>query len=95
MNNRFTERRDLTAHPTPCRGLVAPHQLRLPKIPSSLALGTSRDGAPTAQGSSARATFVAKNFHLAPNLDLLSFSLKPFPLVLSLSACVQSCSPSC
>jgi len=32
--------------PTPCHGLVVPHQLRLPRSPSNLALSTSRDGAP-------------------------------------------------
>jgi len=31
-----------------CRGLVAHHQLRLPRAPSSLALSISRDGAPAA-----------------------------------------------
>ena len=34
--------------PTPCHGLVVPHQLRLPRAPSNLALSTSRDGSPTA-----------------------------------------------
>ena len=44
---------DLANHPvpTPCHGLGAPHQLRLPRIPSNLDLNTSRDGAPTALGS--------------------------------------------
>jgi len=38
--------RELKAHPvpTPCHGLAAPHQLRLPRAPSNLALSTSRDG---------------------------------------------------
>jgi len=35
-------------HSNPCCGLVALHQLRLPRLPSSLALSTSMDGAPTA-----------------------------------------------
>ena len=41
--------RELKAHPvpTPCHGLAAPHQLRLPRAPSNPALGTSRDGAST------------------------------------------------
>jgi len=39
----------------PAVGWVAPHQLRLPRAPS-MALGTSRDGAPTGLGSSARAS---------------------------------------
>ena len=44
--------RNLKAHSDPgsCRGLAAPHQLRLPRAPSSLAWSTSRDGAPTALG---------------------------------------------
>ena len=42
--------RNLKAHSDPgsCRGLAAPHQLRLPRAPSNPALGISRDGAPTA-----------------------------------------------
>jgi len=42
--------RDLEAHPvpTPCHGLVATHQIRLPRAPSNLALKASRDGASTA-----------------------------------------------
>ena len=41
--------RDLTDHPapTPTMGRAAPHQLRLPRAPSNLALNASRDGAPT------------------------------------------------
>ena len=31
----------------PCHGLVATHQISLPRVPSSLSLGTSRDGAST------------------------------------------------
>ena len=40
--------RNLTAHPTPnpIVGRAAPHQLRLPRAPSNLALSASRDGAP-------------------------------------------------
>ena len=49
--------RDLKDHqvPTPCCGLVATHQIRLPRAPS-MVLGTCRDGTPTALGSSARAS---------------------------------------
>lgn len=50
-NGRMNHRRgwvgkDLTAHPAPtsCCGLVTPHQIRLPRAASTLALGTSRDG---------------------------------------------------
>ena len=40
--------RDLKAHaaPTPAIGRAAPHQLRLHRAPSDLALSTSRDGVP-------------------------------------------------
>jgi len=40
--------RDLTGHPAPhpAVGRAAPHQFRLPRAPSKLALSTSRDGAP-------------------------------------------------
>ena len=39
---------------TPGRGMVALHQLRLPRVPS-MALDTTRDRAPTALGSTVRA----------------------------------------
>jgi len=32
----------------PCRGLIAPRHLRLPRAPSNLAFNTSRDGESTA-----------------------------------------------
>ena len=40
--------RDFKAHatPIPTVGRAAPHQLRLPRAPSNLALSASRDGAP-------------------------------------------------
>jgi len=72
------------------------HQTRLLQAPSDLALNTAREGTATAslgylvQGF---ATLVVKNFFLRSNLDLLSFSLKPLPLVLSLHALVKSPSP--
>jgi len=59
------------------------HQTRLLKAPSSLALNTAREGAPTAslgnlcQGLS---TLRVENFFLISNLKLPSFSLKPLPL---------------
>jgi len=40
-------------------------------------------------------TLWVKNFLLISNLNLPCLSLKPFPLVLSLSTLVNSCSPSC
>jgi len=41
---------ELKAHPVPppAMGRAAPHQLRLPRAPSHLALSACRDGAPTA-----------------------------------------------
>jgi len=40
--------KDLDAHtaPTPAVGRAAPHQLRLLRAPSNVALSASRDGAP-------------------------------------------------
>jgi len=61
------------------------HQPRLLRAPSSLALNTAREGASTAslgnlcQGLT---TLMVKNFLLISNLNLPSFSLQPFPLVL-------------
>ena len=40
-------------------------------------------------------TLWGKNFRLISNLNFLCLSLKPFPLVLSLSTFIKSCSPSC
>ena len=47
--------RVLKAHPVPppAMGRAAPHQLRLPRAPSHLALSACRDGAPTASLGSA------------------------------------------
>jgi len=63
------------------------HQTRLPRAPSNRALNTARQGAATASlGSLGQCftTFMVKNFFLISNLNLPSFSLEPFPLVLSL-----------
>ena len=62
------------------------YQPRLPRAPSNLALNTSRDG----RGSHSLSgqllqhltTLIGKNFPLTSNLNLPSFNLKPFPLVL-------------
>ena len=62
--------------PIPCRGLIALHQLRLPRT-ASIALGSCRDGAPTALRA-ACALLLSKNFLLTYNLTVSSFSLKPF-----------------
>jgi len=73
------------------------HQTRLLRAPFNLALNTAREGAATAslgnlgQGLT---TLMGKNFFLISKLNLPSFSLQPFPLVLSLHTLVKSPSPS-
>ena len=67
--------RDHEAHPVPitCYELIAPHQLRLPRAPSSLALSTSRDGAPTASLGNTflcLTTVTVKSFFLMSKLNL-------------------------
>ena len=79
--------------PIPCCGLGAPHQVRLSKATSNLALDTSRDGASTTSlGSQCQdlAALGVENFLLTSNLNLLSFSFKPLCLVLPLSDHVKS-----
>lgn len=75
--------RDLKYHllPIPLPWQVSPHQVRLPTASSNLALSISRDGAPQ--------LLWVNSFLLTSNLNLLSFSLKPFHLVPSLSDCVN------
>jgi len=73
------------------------HQTRVLRAPSSLALSPAREGAATAAlGSLGQGliTLMGKNFFLIPHLNLPSFSLELFPLVLSLHPLVQSSSPS-
>jgi len=73
------------------------HQPRVLRAPSNLALSTAREGAATAPlGSLGQGltTLMGKNFFLLSHLNLPSFSLQPFPLVLSLHPLVQSPSPS-
>ena len=82
----------------PAIGRVTNHQTRLPRATSSLALNVSRDGASTASVGilfQCVTTLCVKNFLLISNLNLPCLSLRPFPLVLSLSTLVNSCSPSC
>ena len=64
----------------------------------AMALSTPRDGASTTSMGSlfqSLTTLRVKNFLLISNLNLPSFSLKPFPPILSLSAHSRSQSPSC
>ena len=59
--------------------------VRVLSAPSSLVLSVSRDEAPTASlGNLCQCltTLIIKYFFLISNLNLLSLSLKPFPLVL-------------
>jgi len=72
------------------------HQIRLLKAPSNQTSNVSRDGASTAPLANLcqrLTTLIIKNFFLMFSLDLLSFSLKLFPLVLSLQALVKSKPP--
>jgi len=60
-------------------------------------LNTYREGAATASlGNLCQCftTLTVKNFFLISNLNLPSFILQPFPLVLSLHTLVKSPSPS-
>jgi len=73
------------------------HQTRLLRAPSNLALNTAREGAATAPLGNlfqCLTTLMVKNFFLISNLNLPSFHLKLFPLVLSLHTLVKSPSPS-
>ena len=79
-----------------CR--VANHRSRLPRATSSLALDApSLDAFTTYLGNLFQCitTLWVKNFLLISNLNLPCPSWKPFPLVLSLSTLINSCSPSC
>ena len=79
-----------------CR--VANHQTRLPRATSSLAFNAPRDGASTASLGNlfqCVTTLGVKSYLLISNLNLPCPSLKPFPLVLSLSTLVNSLSTSC
>jgi len=75
--------------PAMCR--VANHQTRLPRATSSLTLNASKDGAsPTSLGNLFQCvtTLWVEHFLLMSNLNFPCFSLKPFPLVLSLSSSI-------
>ena len=95
--------RDLKDHesPTPLPGRATSlpiYSTRLPRAPSNLALNTSRDRASTTSRGSLfqhLTTLLVKNFPLTSNLNLPSFNLKAFPLVLLLSTLSKSLLPSC
>jgi len=91
--------RDLKDHPVPtfchrqnCQ--LLDHCIRLHRAPSNLALNTSRDGrgihSLSEQPVQNLTTLIGKTFLLISNLNLPSFSLKPFFLVLSLSTLLYS-----
>ena len=72
---------------------VTNQQTRLLRATSSLASDASRDGASTASWGNLFQCITAlwvKNFLLPSNLNLPCPSLKPFPLVLSLSSLLQA-----
>jgi len=70
--HRITEwlRWDYKAHsaPTPAMGTAAPHQLRLPRAPSKLALSISRDGAPQVLWAAVPAPHCPLSEELPPNI---------------------------
>jgi len=73
------------------------HQTRVLQAPSNLALSTAREGAATVSLGSLRQGLTVlrvENFFLTSNLYLLSFSLKPSPLVLLQQHLLKSLSPT-
>ena len=77
---------------------IANHQSRLPRATSSVVLNASSDGTSTTSLGNlfqCITTLWVKNFLLISNLNLPCLSLRPFPLVLSLSTLVNSHNPSC
>jgi len=82
----------------PSVGKVTNHQTRLPRATSSLALNASRDGASTTPLGNlfhCVTTLCVKTFLLISNPNFPCLSLRPFPLVLSLSTLISSHFPSC
>ena len=81
----------------PCNEQGHHSWIRLPRALSSLALNVSRDGASTTTlGSLCQCltTLTVKYFLCKSSLNLPSFSLKPFPLVLLPQTLLKSLSPS-
>ncbi|CAN0052273.1 unnamed protein product [Bubo scandiacus] len=81
----------------PCHGQGHLPLDQVLKALSNLALNTAREGAATASlGNLCQCltTVTVKNFFLISNLDLISFSLKLLPLVLSLLLLIKGPSPS-
>lgn len=87
---------DLNDHPVPIQARDTSHQLLL-KGPSNWALNFSRDGAAMSSLGTlcpCLTTLRAENFFLMSILNLLCFSLKPFPLILSLLVLTENPSPA-
>ena len=83
--------------PPPCHGQGPLPPAQGAPSPDNLALNPAREGAATASlGSLGQGltTLTGKNFFLISNLHLLSFSVKPSPLVLLLPALARSPSPA-
>jgi len=90
-NNHLVSNRLLCARsPTIGPGCPEPHPA-WPWMPP----GMGHPQPPWATCSSVSPPSVWKNFLLISNLNLPRLSLKPFPLVLSLSTLANSCPPSC
>ena len=96
MNHRMAwVEKDHSEHPVstpPAMGRVTNHQTRLPRATSSLALNASSNRASTTSLGNlfqCVTTLFVRNFLLISYLDLPCLSLKPFPLVLSLSTLVS------
>ena len=78
--------------PPPAVGRAAPHQLRLPKAPSNLALNVSRDGAPTSLRAAVPAPhhLLSKEFlpNFKPKFKNNSFcKLQPYTFLLTWLFC--------
>jgi len=79
--------------PPPAMGRDPFPQPRVLRAPSSLALNPAREGAaiaPLGSLDQGPTTLRGKSFFLTADLNLPVFTLKPFPLVLSLQALVNS-----
>ena len=84
--------------PTTCHVQDGHPPNQVPRAPHNPALRTSRDGTPTAPLGNIfqlLTTPWVKNLFLTSSINLPSFSLKLFLLVLWLSDCIQSQFPSC
>ena len=82
----------LVSTPLLCSGSPTARLGSVPRAASSLALNASRDGASTTSLGNVFQCITAlssKHFLLLSNLNLSCLSLKPFPLVLSLSTLIN------